>query len=214
MWILLLALCALLRKLVPKLVRWGLTIFVLCRQLTFAQELPRIVSITSSVTVGPQGPPGLQGPPGTGATYGTYSAAMAAGTVWSIPGNIHGRSTCVVTIQIWTPNAATHDKPTCNPSTFDIVITFPVSVVGNVIITSDPIFLQPQLSTSMITIVVPQIITTPTTVITHNLGGVVLVRCVNSAGQPIGFNTATPTTSNVTTVTFIGAVSGVCIAAR
>lgn len=205
------------RNILSKLVRWLIPILVLCRQPVIAQELPRIMSITGSTIVGPAGPPGAQGPPGPAGSaiaYGTYSGTQASNTVWTIAGTTHTRGTCAVTIQIWVPTASSHGNVSCNQTTFDITITFPVAVAGSIIITSDPVFLQPFLAPSLVTTIVPQVITTPTTTITHNLNGVVLVRCTTGSGQPIGFNTATPTTSNVVTITFIGPATGVCVAAR
>lgn len=152
-----------------------------------------------------------------GASFGSYSATVSpASTTWTVLGTAHAKGTCPTAVQAWISNEAAEDfqSVTCNPTTFDVVITFLTAQTGNIFLTTDPVFAGNTFAPSLSSTIVTSAITGSPITITHNLANVVLVRCFDGSGNRIGWDVATTLSANALTVTFVGSPGGFCIAAR
>ena len=150
------------------------------------------------------------------AAYGRYSATLASSSTWTITGATHALGTCALAWQLWVSNLAVEpDTVSCNASTFDVTITFSSAQAGDVYLTSDPAFVADNLlNGSLVSQIASQTIIGSLITITHNFAAVVILRCYDSSGNRLYYDSGTRLSANALTVSFIGAASGFCVAGR
>lgn len=161
---------------------------------------------------------GVSWQPDSGATaYGRYSTTITpAATTWTVLGATHLLNSCALATMVWISNlAAEPNTVACNPTTFDVTITFLSAQTGDIYLTSDPVFVADNLlNGSLVSQVVAQSITASPITITHGLNAVVILRCYDGSGNRLLYDIGTRLSANALTVSFVGAPSGFCVAGR